>query len=212
MPENYSGSWKETLLHSQMLEKSSRPGNGTFYTPPCHKSLAPGGKTDLASGTRIFRLFAILCLKLNYSAIWIYQELIQLFNVNILLFNGPLWFIVMYSESNLNHRECELLVGFGQLRDSLQDQRRPEIIMRSAEILRSSRDQRWAWDLWITVAIKNITQWGNRWKDAVDPGGQLPVLLWHVKKHYIQTYRMVSATTGRVVDWIQSALGCARFA
>jgi hypothetical protein len=40
------------LLRSQMLEKSSCPWNETFYIPPCHKNLVPGGIPGL--GTRIF--------------------------------------------------------------------------------------------------------------------------------------------------------------
>jgi hypothetical protein len=43
------------LLHSQMPEKSSGPWNETFYIPPCHKSLASGGRPCLAPGTRISR-------------------------------------------------------------------------------------------------------------------------------------------------------------
>ncbi len=43
------------LLHSQMPEKFSGPWNETFYIPPCHKSLASGGRPCLAPGTRISR-------------------------------------------------------------------------------------------------------------------------------------------------------------
>ncbi len=43
------------LLHSQMPEKSSGPRNETFYIPPCHKSLASGGRPCLPPGTRISR-------------------------------------------------------------------------------------------------------------------------------------------------------------
>ena len=43
------------LLHSQMPGKSSGPWNETFYIPPCHKSLASGGRPCLAPWTRISR-------------------------------------------------------------------------------------------------------------------------------------------------------------
>ncbi len=48
-------SLERDLLHSQMPEKSSDPWNETFYIPPCHKSLASGGRPCLAPGTRISR-------------------------------------------------------------------------------------------------------------------------------------------------------------
>jgi hypothetical protein len=37
----FFGSLEGDFLHSHMPEKSSGPWNETFYTPPCHKSLAP---------------------------------------------------------------------------------------------------------------------------------------------------------------------------
>jgi hypothetical protein len=51
----FFGSLEGDLLYSHMPEKSSGPWNETFYIPPCHKSLASGGRPSLALGTRISR-------------------------------------------------------------------------------------------------------------------------------------------------------------
>jgi hypothetical protein len=51
----FFGSLEGDFLHSHMPEKSSGPWNETFYIPPCHKSLASGGRPCLAPETRISR-------------------------------------------------------------------------------------------------------------------------------------------------------------
>jgi hypothetical protein len=50
----FSQSLVRQLFGSGIPEKSSGLWNNTFYIPPCHKSLANGGRPGLAPGTQIF--------------------------------------------------------------------------------------------------------------------------------------------------------------